>query len=487
MTTNIVSELQRRFPADAVITKHEDMAAYAYDGTPILKATPTAVVFPTTTEEVAAVLRLATETGTGVATRGSGTGLSGGSIPSDGGIVLCLARMDKILELDTANLTMLVEPGVINANVAAAAEAEGLFYPPDPGSMRVSTIGGNVAENSGGLRGLKYGITRDYVMGLEVVLATGETFFTGTKCVKDVAGYSLKDVFVGSEGTLGVVTKILLKLIPKPAARKTLLAIYEKMDEAAATVSAIIANKIIPCTMEFMDRTTIRCVEDYAHVGLPLDCDAVLILESDGHPAAVEDEARRMEELCKEHGARSVRLAADLEEATKLMTARRMAIPAMARVAPTTILEDATVPRSRLAEMVRFVQQTADKHRLQVGTFGHFGDGNLHPLFLANELNPDEIHRVHDAVGEIFDYAVKLGGTISGEHGIGLTKKRYLPGAIGDLNVRVLRELKRAFDPLNVLNAGKIFDPDQPGLETAVVGLRTISRGTTPEHLIPQT
>ena len=486
MNTDLVSELQRRFPADAVITKPEDMAAYSYDGTPILRATPSAVVFPVTTEEVATVLRLASETGVSVSTRGSGTGLSGGSIPQDGGIVLCLARMDRILELDTANLTMLVEPGVINASVAAAAEAEGLFFPPDPGSMRVSTIGGNVAENAGGLRGLKYGVTRDYVMGLEVVLATGETFFTGTKCVKDVAGYSLKDVFVGSEGTLGVVTKILLKLIPQPAARKTLLAVYERMDEAAATVSAIIANRIIPCTMEFMDRTTIRCVEDYAHIGLPLDCDAVLILESDGHPAAVADEARRMEELCREHGARSVKLAADLDEATRLMTARRMALPAMARVAPTTILEDVTVPRSRLAEMVRFVQHTADKYRLQVGTFGHFGDGNLHPLFLANERDPDEMHRVHGAVGEIFDHAVKLGGTISGEHGIGLAKKPYLPGAIGELNVRVLRELKRAFDPQGILNPGKIFDADQPGLEPAI-GRHTISRATTPEHLIPQT
>ncbi len=489
MSTDIVAELQRHFPADAIITKPEDMTAYSYDGTPMLKGMPKAVVFATTTEEVVTVLRLATETGTSVSTRGSGTGLSAGSIPQAGGIVLCLARMDKILELDTANLTILVEPGVINANVAAAVEAEGLFYPPDPGSMRVSTIGGNVAENSGGLRGLKYGITRDYVMGLEVVLPTGETFFTGTKCVKDVAGYSLKDLFVGSEGTLGVVTKILLKLLPKPAARKTLLAIYEKMDEAAATVSAIIANKIIPCTAEFMDRTTIKCVEDYAHIGLPLDCDAVLILESDGHPAAVDDEAKKMEELCKQHGARSVKLAADLDEATKLMTARRMAIPAMARVAPTTILEDATVPRSRLAEMVRFVQKTADKHNIQVGTFGHFGDGNLHPLFLANELKPDEIHRVHEAVGEIFDYAVKIGGTISGEHGIGLTKKAYLPGAIGELNVRVLKELKRVFDPKGILNPGKIFESDQSGLRDGPLpaGVHTITRGITPEHLIPQT
>jgi glycolate oxidase len=295
-------------------------------------------------------------------------------------------------------------------------------------------------------------------MGLEVVLASGEKFFTGNKCVKDVAGYSLKDLFIGSEGTLGVITKILLKLIPKPVARKTLLATYERMDAAAATVSAIIAAKIIPCTMEFLDRTTIRCIENYSKVGLPTDCEAILLLESDGHPAAVDEEADRMARIAREHGARSVALAKDAEEATKLMTARRMAIPAMARVAPTTILEDATVPRSRLPEMVRFVQKTAKKYELTVGTFGHFGDGNLHPTFLANERNKDEIHRVHEAVTDIFAYAVGLGGTISGEHGIGLTKKAFLPGAIGEVNVRILRDLKRVLDPQCILNPGKIFE-----------------------------
>ncbi|MBV9674010.1 MAG: glycolate oxidase subunit GlcD, partial [Verrucomicrobia bacterium] len=245
--------------------------------------------------------------------------------------------------------------------------------------------------------------------------------------------------------------------IPKPAARKTLLAVYGRMDEAAATVSAIIAAKIIPCTMEFLDQTTVRCIEDFSHVGLPLDAEAILILETDGHPAAVEDEAARMERIAREHGARSVSLAKDAEEAAKLMTARRMAIPAMARVAPTTILEDATVPRSKLADMVRFIQEVATKYRLTVGTFGHFGDGNIHPTFLANERNPDEIRRVHEAVTEIFSYAVAIGGTISGEHGIGLAKRSFLPEAIGDLNVQILRQLKHVFDPKGILNPGKIF------------------------------
>jgi glycolate oxidase len=463
MNANLITDLSGRFAPANVLTRPEDLMSYSYDGTPILQQLPDAVVFATSTQEVVDILRIAAERRVPVVTRGSGTGLSGGSVPVPGCIVLCLARMNKILELDSANLTMMVEPGVINIEVANRADSVGLFYPPDPGSMKVSTIGGNVSENSGGLRGLKYGVTRDYVMGLEVVLPTGEVFFTGNKCVKDVAGYSLKDIFIGSEGSLGIVTKILLKLIPKPAARKTLMATYERMDEAAATVSQIIEAKIIPCTMEFMDKVTIKCIEDYSHVGLPLDCEAILLMETDGHPAAVEDEAQQMEKIARENGARSVSVAKDTEEAVKLMTARRMAIPAMARVAPTTILEDATVPRSRLAEMVRFVQKMATKYQLTVGTFGHFGDGNLHPTFLANERNPGEIHRVHEAVTEIFAYAVSLGGTISGEHGIGLTKKSFLPGAIGEVNVRVLKNLKKVLDPKNILNPGKIFDlGDEP-------------------------
>jgi glycolate oxidase len=254
------------------------------------------------------------------------------------------------------------------------------------------------------------------------------------------------------------VTKILLKLVPKPAARKTLLAIYQQIDQAAATVSAIITAKIIPCAMEFLDRTAIQCIENCRKVGLPLDCEAILLLETDGHPAAVDEEAKCMEQIAKEHGARSVSLAKDIKEAKKLMSACRMAPPAMAKVAPMIIQEDVTVPRSKLPVMIRFVQNTADKYKLAVGTFGHFGDGNLHPTFLANERNSDEIQRVHQAIGEIFAYAVELGGTISGEHGNGLTKKNFLPGVVGELNVRILRDLKRMLDPQGILNPQALFD-----------------------------
>jgi glycolate oxidase len=366
--------------------------------------------------------------------------------------------MNRILELDRSNLTLFAEAGVTTQAITDAATTAGLFYPPDPGSMKISTIGGNVAENSGGLRGLKYGVTRNYVMGLEVVLPDGEVLWTGNKCVKDVAGYSLKDLFVGSEGTLGVITKVLLRLIPKPAAKITMVATFAEMDQAAEAVSAIIAAPIIPCTLEFLDRTTIACVEDYARIGLPLDCEALLLMETDGHPAVVADEAAQMETLCRAKGSTDVRVARNEAEATRLASARRTAFSALARVAPTTILEDATVPRSELANMIRFIQAIARKYNLRIGTFGHMGDGNLHPTCLTDERNAEEMHRVEQAFKEIFTEAVRLGGTITGEHGVGLAKKSFLPGFAGAAQMRVLRELRRTLDPNQVLNPGKMFD-----------------------------
>ena len=424
----------------------------------MLARQPEAIVFVESAQQIADVLKLANADGFKVVPRGSGTNLSGGTIPTENCVVLVTVKMDRILEIDPRNLTALVQPGVLTARIDEAAAAHGLFYPPDPGSMKISTIGGNVAENSGGLRGLKYGVTRDYVLGLEVVLPTGELLRCGTKCVKDVAGYSIKDLFIGSEGTLGVVTEILLKLLPRPAARKTMLATFAAMTDAAETVSAIIAAKIIPCTLEFLDRTTMRCVEDYAHVGLPLDAEAILLMETDGHPTVVEEQSARMIELARAHRARDVRVAKDAAEAEKLTSARRGAVAALARVAPTTILEDATVPRSELATMIAFVQQTADKYKVRVGTFGHFGDGNLHPMFLCDERNKEEIERVHAAFREIFEKAIALGGTITGEHGIGLAKKEFLPQFAGKTGLDVMRALKRTLDPNDVLNPGKIFD-----------------------------
>lgn len=457
LATGVTDELSSRFGPDDLLTSQEDLIPYSFDGTAALTAMPGCVVFVRSAEEIRTVLRIATRTKTPVVTRGSGTGLSGGSLPVPDCIVMCTARMNRILEVDRANLTMMVEPGVTTLAIADAAAAADLFYPPDPGSMKISTIGGNVAENSGGLRGLKYGITRNYVMGLEVVLPDGEILFSGNKCVKDVAGYSLKDLFVGSEGTLGVITKVLLRLIPKPAAKRTMVATFNAMDAAAQTVSDIIAAKIIPCTLEFLDRTTLRCVEDFAKVGLP-DCEALLLMETDGHPAQVADEVDQMVAIAKRNGCVEVRIAANEAEAAALAGARRAAFSALARVAPTTILEDATVPRSELARMIRFVDQVAKKHRLRIGTFGHMGDGNLHPTFLTDERNHEEMERVHIAFREIFDEAIRLGGTITGEHGIGVAKKEFLPRFMGDAQMRVMRGLRRELDPHGILNPGKMFD-----------------------------
>jgi glycolate oxidase len=455
----LIAQFRAIVGAENVLTSPEDLISYSFDGTAALRQMPGGVAFATTTEQVAQILKLANQTKTPVVTRGSGTGLSGGSLPSTGCLVLCLVKMNRLLELDRANLTILVEPGITTLAVSEAATAAGLFYPPDPGSMKISTIGGNVAENSGGLRGLKYGITRNYVMGLEVVLPDGEVLWTGNKCVKDVAGYSLRDLFIGSEGTLGVITKVLLRLIPKPAAKQTMVATFAQMDAAAQCVSDIIAAQIIPCTLEFLDRTTIRCVEDFAKVGLPLDCEALLLMETDGHPAAVAEEAAKMEACARKNGAMDVRVARDEAEANQLAAARRSAFSALARLSPTTILEDATVPRSELARMIRFVAQVAQKYNLRVGTFGHMGDGNLHPTFLTDERNEAEMHRVEAAFKEIFAEAIRLGGTITGEHGVGVAKKGFLPQFAGDAQMRVMRELRRALDPNGILNPGKLFDP----------------------------
>jgi glycolate oxidase len=454
----VVRSLTQIFGEAHVLTRPEDVIPYAFDGTAVLKQRPDAVVFPRTVEQVARCVVLASTSAIPVVARGSGTGLSGGSVPVPGGLVLCLTRMDAILRVDARNLTLRTQAGATTRRIDEAAAVHGLFYPPDPGSARISTIGGNVAENSGGLRGLKYGVTRDYVMALEVVLAEGRIVHLGTHCVKDVAGYSMKDLFIGSEGTLGIVTEVVLKLVPRPQARRTMLALYERLEDAADTVSAIIAAKLVPCTLEFLDQMTIRCVEDYAHVGLPTDCSALLLMETDGHAAAVTDEANQMAEIARSHRAREVRIAHDKAEATALATARRNAFSALARVKPTTILEDVTVPRSELATMLRFIADTARSHDLLVGTFGHMGDGNLHPTFLADERNADEMRRVHVALDAIVTETIRLGGTITGEHGVGLAKKRWLRQQVGDDSYALMRQLKRTLDPQGLLNPGKIFD-----------------------------
>ncbi len=458
LPTSITDGLIAILGPDGVLTRAEDLIPYGFDGTATLKQRPAAVVFPRSTADVSRCVRIAASHSVPIVTRGSGTGLSGGSVPAADSLVLCLVQMNAAPHVDARNLTVRAQAGVITLAIDEAASRHGLFYPPDPGSMRVSTIGGNVAENSGGLRGLKYGVTRDYVMGIEVVLADGRIVRYGSQCVKDVAGYSMKDLFIGSEGTLGIVTEVLLRLVPRPAARRTMLALYDRIEDAAETVSAIIAARIIPCTLEFLDKMTAVCVEEFTHVGLPTDCAAVLLMETDGHPAAVADEAERMAAIAREHGARDVRSARDEAEALALASARRSAFSALARRRPTTILEDVTVPRSELAAMVGFIAATAVTYDLQIGTFGHMGDGNLHPTFLTDERDAHEMARVHKALDVIVTETLARGGTITGEHGVGLAKKAWLRQQMGEASFDLMKQVKRAIDPNSLLNPGKIFD-----------------------------
>ncbi|MCO7175881.1 FAD-linked oxidase C-terminal domain-containing protein [Sporolactobacillus kofuensis] len=431
--------------------------AYSYDATPNFQALPDFVVSPRTAEEVAAVLKLCSDTSTPLYTRGSGTNLCADTCPIKGGVVLLMKHLDKILELDKENLTITVQPGTITKTITDRVEQEGLFYPPDPSSMKISTIGGNLGENSGGLRGLKYGVTKDYVMALQIALPNGELIRTGGKLTKDVAGYDLTHLFVGSEGTLGVITEATLKLIPKPESQKTILALYQDIEAAGRSVSSIIAHKMIPVTLEFLDQDTLKAVEDFAHIGLPTDVKAILLIVQDGPKEIVDRDIHRMAELCREEHAVDVRLAASDAEAEELATARRSALSALARLKPTTILEDATVPRSEIATMVRAIAEVAKKYKVRISTFGHAGDGNLHPTCLTDARDKEEMERVEAAFAEIFEKAIELGGTLTGEHGVGVTKAPYLEWKLGHAGIEVMKGIKQSIDPNGIMNPGKVF------------------------------
>jgi glycolate oxidase len=433
---------------------------YSYDATPNFQSMPDAVISPRNTEDVSEILKICNQYEVPIVPRGSGTNLCAGTCPTEGGIVILFKHMNKILEIDEENLTITVQPGVITLDMIHAIEEKGLFYPPDPSSMKISTIGGNINENSGGLRGLKYGVTRDYVMGLEAVLPNGDIIRTGGKLAKDVAGYDLTRLFVGSEGTLGVITEATLKLIPMPETRKTMLALYQDLSAAARSVSKIIANKIIPTTLEFLDQATLKVVEDYAQIGLPTDVQAVLLIEQDGPPEVVERDIQKIAEVCKLENAVSIQIAATEDEAMALRTARRAALSAVARLAPTTILEDATVPRSEIANMVKAINEITEKYQLTICTFGHAGDGNLHPTCATDARNHEEMERVEKAFAEIFEKAIELGGTITGEHGVGAMKAPYLEWELKKEGIAAMMGIKQSFDPNNIMNPGKVFAKD---------------------------
>ncbi|SDJ99866.1 glycolate oxidase subunit GlcD [Sediminibacillus albus] len=430
---------------------------YSFDATPQFQAMPDAIVSPRNKVEVAEVVKCCSQHRIPLVPRGSGTNLSAGTTPQQGGIVLLFKHLDQIVEIDEENLTITTQPGVNTLELIEAVEAKGLFYPPDPSSMKISQIGGNINENSGGLRGLKYGVTRDYVMGLEIVLPNGEIIRTGGKLAKDVAGYDLTRLFVGSEGTLGIITEATLKLIPMPETKKTVLALYEDIDAAARTVSKIIASRIIPTTLEFLDQPTIKVVEEFSNIGLPTHVKAMLLIEQDGSTQTVEKDIEDISEICRENEAIEISVAKTEADAEALRTARRSALSALARLKPTTILEDATVPRSEIAKMVKAINQIARKYDVEICTFGHAGDGNLHPTCLTDARNKPEMERVEQAFEEIFQTAVDLGGTITGEHGVGAMKAPYLHLKLGEAGISAMQGVKQAFDPYNIMNPGKMF------------------------------
>ncbi len=457
----VVQELKHIVGAENVLTEEADLIAYSIDGTWIERR-PLAIVLPSSAEEVSAILRLANRELLVIAPRGSASGLSGGSVPSGDGIALSMTRMNRILEIDQANFVAVVEPGVITATLQAEVEKVGLFYPPDPSSLNISAIGGNVAENAGGARCLKYGVTADYVMGLQVVLPTGEIICTGGRMVKNVTGYNLRQLFTGAEGTLGVITEVTLKLLPLPKYRLTALATFERLDDAANTVTAVMHSGVLPASIELMDQITVQCVEDLLHIGLPTDAEALLLFAFDGnYEQVVRSELETVTRLSTGNGARSVQTAGTAEESDQLWRARRSVSPALARRKPNKLGEDISVPRSAVPEMIRQVRTIATKYDLLIPVFGHAGDGNLHPNILCNRRDPQEMRRVRAAAAEIFAAAIRCGGTLSGEHGIGLLKKEFMEQDLGHDTIEAMKKIKLALDPNNILNPGKIFPTGQ--------------------------
>jgi len=459
MNSTFIAELVKSVGKEGVLTSPEDLAVYSYDGT-FEEHCPDVVVLPTSTEQVSQVLQLAARERIPVVTRGMASGLAAASVPSSGGIVLCLTRMDRILEIDQENAIAHVEAGIITAILQAEVEKVGLFYPPDPSSIRHSTIGGNIACNAGGPRCLKYGVTGDYVLGLTVVLADGQILKTGGKVIKDVVGYDLTALFTGSEGPLGVITEAFLRLTAKPKFAHTALVEFNSIAEASQTVNAILTAGIVPATLELMDQTAIACIEEAMNLGLPVDAEAILLVETDGQEeSTVLREIETAAEICRQQGARKVTVAKDETERAALWKARRSVAPALARRAPNKLGEDITVPRSAIPEAVHRLKAVSAKYGLPIVIFGHAGDGNLHPNILFDKRDPAQWAKVEQMVAEEFDIALELGGTLSGEHGVGTLKRPYMQRALGSASVALQKSIKQVFDPLNILNPGKVL-PD---------------------------
>lgn len=444
-----------------VLDSDLDRLGYSYDSSfvPLVPTNnPDVVVRPICTAEVAAVMTIAHQEGIPVTPRGAASGRTGGCIPLAGGISLCLDRMTRIVELDEANMTVTVEPGVRTIDLYNYCAVRGLFYPPDPASWKFSTIGGNVAENAGGMRAVKYGVTANYVLGLEVVLAEGTVLSTGGKAIKNVTGYDLKSLFVGSEGTLGIITRILLRLIPMPKMRRTIQVMFKSLDDGCTTVHGMLRQGIVPSAAEIMDRFSLEAAARYFGLSFAPEIQACLVIEIDGETdAELADQAARIEEVAKRCNALVFRAAASQKEADELWSVRRGLSSAVAALAPNRLGEDISVPRDAFPEVVRRIRAISEKYGLPIAVYGHAGDGNIHPSVLCNLADPEEARRVHQAIDEIFAEALAVGGTLSGEHGIGITKRPYTQKALGEAGIAVLKAVKQALDPKGILNPGKIW------------------------------
>ena len=456
ISISVLNKISQIVGRKNLITTQDDLIEYASDAT-LLKFMPDAVAFPGNSEEVSQLLLLATEKGFPVIPRGAGSGMSGGAVPVRGGLVMAMGRFDRILSIDQDNLVCKVEPGVITAHLQKAVEKIGLFYPPDPASLNISSLGGNVAECAGGLRAVKYGVTRDYVLGLTVVLPTGAIIKTGVETMKGVAGYDLTRLIVGSEGTLAVITSITLRLVPKPAAQKTMVAFFADISTAVRTVSEIIRNKIVPSILELIDRLCLDCVRAEMDLPIPRNAGAMLLIEVDGDGLLVEREAKMIREVYDRCGTIKFEEASGKLESERLWEARRNVSPSLQKLGPHKISEDIVVPRSRMAEFVTYLDELGRKYDISVPAFGHAGDGNLHVNIMIDKENSLEKENAQVLVKTLFKKVIDMGGTITGEHGIGITKSPYLEMEINQESLSLMSRIKKAFDPQGILNPGKIF------------------------------
>jgi glycolate oxidase len=434
----------------------EDLATYSYDGF-LPEFMPDAVIVPQSAEEISRIMHLANREKINIIPRGAGTNICGSSVARQGGVIIAFHRMNRILEIDSDNMCAVVQPGVVNADLQKEVAGYGLMYPPDPASMFVSTIGGNVALNAGGPRGVKYGVTRDYLLGLEVVLPTGDLIKTGGKSLKSVSGYDLTRLMCGSEGTLGIITEITVRLVPLPPAKATLQATFSDLDDAAKTVSAIIGSGIVPTTLELMDRVILDVIGDYGGAKFHEDAEALLLIEVDGDDVLVEKQGEIIERFCRERGAVVVEKAGTSEEAEKLWQARRTAFGAVASLRPNCIVEDATVPVKRLPEIIRKIVELTEEYQIKIGVLAHAGDGNLHPLIMTDLRDEEEMARIDKALDELYETAIGMGGTLSGEHGIGIAKDRFMNMEFSERAIEIMRGIKRVFDPNNILNPGSFL------------------------------